>query len=89
MLAFFLAFFHAVRGHLDCPICFEAYNGSTRQPLSCVGCGNSFCQECVDTTRQTRGQCSMCRRPWGANGEGVAQCLPFRRLAEEAGPFVE
>ena len=34
MLAFFLAFFHAVRGHLDCPICFEAYNGLTKMEVA-------------------------------------------------------
>jgi len=54
------------RREMECSICCEKYNKSSRKPVGC-GCGIEVCRECaqrvlLDTA--TNPQCMGCRRPW-------------------------
>ena len=45
----------AVAGALDCPVCLQLFD----DPLVIVGCGHSFCRQCLTQIRDAR--CPACR----------------------------
>ena len=53
---------------MDCSICFEPFNLSTRKPSTCPSCGVKMCRTCIQTyLLQDDGQdpkCASCKAPW-------------------------
>ena len=42
---------------LKCTICHEPF----QSPANCIKCGQTYCQECIDTWRQEHSSCPICR----------------------------
>jgi hypothetical protein len=42
---------------LKCIICNEPF----QSPVNCIKCGQTFCQQCIDTWRQQQSSCPSCR----------------------------
>lgn len=41
---------------MSCSICYEAFKNKTN-----IGCGHSFCKECIDQWAQRNNTCPLCR----------------------------
>lgn len=45
---------------LQCSVCLNSYNSSTQRPFD-LGCGHSFCEQCIKTSPRSFRYCPECR----------------------------
>ena len=56
--------FQSIRSRIkmQCPICYEGFNGKDRLPVL-LSCGHSFCKQCIDAGGSHLQKCPHCRKP--------------------------